>query len=49
MVGQWRCVILIIVGKGPIVLAVDAIGSCLDIFALPVYHVYFLPLEDGSI
>ena len=33
--------IWIIVGQGPIVLAVGAAGGCLDIFSL-IYHFFFL-------
>ena len=46
---QYRGVllILIIVGQGPIALAVGAGGGCMDIFTL-VYHFSFLsPLSGG--
>ena len=46
---QCRGVLLLrmIVGQGPIVLAVEADGGCLDIFSL-VYLFSFLPLFRGG-
>ena len=42
--------LLIIVGQGPIVLAVGAVGGCKDIFSL-IYHFFSfsLSLGDGPI
>ena len=50
---QCRGVLLIwiIVGQGPIALAIGAGGGCLDIFSL-IYHIYFFlspSLGDGPI
>ena len=44
---QCRGVLLvwIIVGQGPIALAVGAGGGCLDIFALSILFLLFLPLS----
>ena len=39
-----RPTILMIVGQGPIVLAVGAGGGCLDIFSLLYPSLFFLPL-----
>ena len=44
---QCRGVLLIwiIVGQGPIALAVGAVGGCLDIFSLVYHFSFFLPLS----
>ena len=44
---QCRGVLLIwiIVGQGPIALAVGAGGGCLDIFSLFIFSLFFLPLS----
>ena len=40
-----RPTIWIIVGQGPIVLAIGAGGGCLDIFTLSIFSLLFLPLS----
>ena len=40
-----RPTILMIVGPGPIALAVGAGGGCLDIFILSILSLLFLPLS----
>ena len=44
---QCRGVLLIwmIVGQGPIALAVGAGGGCLDIFLSSIFFLFFLPLS----
>ena len=46
-----RPTIWIIVGQGPVALAVGADGGCLDIFTLvyPFLSCFSLPLGDGPI
>ena len=43
---QCRGVLLVwmIVGQGPIALAVGAVGGCLDIFLSSIFSLFFLPL-----
>ena len=41
-----RPTIWMIVGQGPIALAVGAGGGCLDIFTLSVLSVLFFPLSE---
>ena len=42
-----RPTIWMIVGQGPIALAVGAGGGCLDIFTLPYPFSYLIPLSGG--
>ena len=47
---QGVLLIWIIVGQGPVALAVDAGGGCLDIFSLVYLFSFLSPsLEDGPI
>ena len=39
-----RPTVWMIVGQGPIALAVGAGGGCLDIFTVPIFSFLFLPL-----
>ena len=47
---QCRCVlpICIVVGQGPIALAVGLGGGCLDIFLSFIFSLFFLPLCRGD-
>ena len=46
---QFRGILLIsiIVGQGPLALAVGAGGGCFDIFPLSVFSLFFLPLWEA--
>ena len=37
-----------IVGQGPIAFAVGAGGGCLNIFKLPIFSPFFLPLSETA-